>query len=138
MGKGNGSNDYEVSYSRISWLGRKLRLHPNTFNLDRRNDIIFNFERKKQKDSLNIICIDEYTVSLSFVEEILDRFPEINIICLSSVYNDYTAEALNFCHSLDVSLSKSEEIWQFLWEDSYGRVERKINNKADELDSDVA
>lgn len=126
----NGSNSWNVSYSRITFIERKLRMNRNVIIKLRRNDLVFEIERRKQKDNLNVLCLDEYTMSLTSVERALDEFGGVNIICLAGEWNGYTKEAKDYCLDNKIGLYVPSEMYEGLLADEfwgYAEVDEKGN-----------
>lgn len=113
----NGSNKYGVSYSIIVWFENALRGHKNVESFIRRNDVVFEVKRKKQKDTVVVFCADEYGCGLDFVVRVLSDFPECQCIYVGGNWNGYTADAKAWCVDSHVSLIVSGEIAGALWKD---------------------
>jgi hypothetical protein len=120
----NGSNEWDVGYSRITFLERVLYDHENVISFNRTRDILFEVERK-QGDSLWILCLDEYTFGLSAFNRVVSEFPNVNMISVGGNWNGYTPEAK--IHSLNrkIGLYNSAEINGGLWRDDYWNYAKK-------------
>ena len=92
----NGSNSWNVSFSYISWLDRLLKNHDNVTNVERHDDIIFEIDRKGQKDHLKVLCCNEYAMGLTLVQRGLSEFGNVNIFILAADGTDTPALLRNF------------------------------------------
>src|SRR5437660_9636212 len=100
----NGSNSWNVSYSHIAWLEKFLRGHANLSSVTRSKDILFEVDRKNQKDRLAILCCNEYTFGFTPVQRALHEFGSVNIIYVGGGWCGYTEEAKSFCLSQSIGL----------------------------------
>lgn len=105
----NGSNEWGVAYSLISFIHRVINNHANVSNVDRHDDICFDIQRSNGVD-LKLVCINEYTCSLARVFEILEAFPDTGIIYIGGEWNGYTWQAKEHCIENNIGLYNSGEI----------------------------
>lgn len=125
MNDGNGSNDYGVSYSIISWLEKALKTHGNIARVRRYDDIVFDIIRQNQYDQLTILCADEYACGITFVQKVLSEYPNCNCISVGGGWNGYTSQAKEFCLSMHIGLFVSDELMGALWVDEYWKYIKK-------------
>jgi hypothetical protein len=115
----NGSNSWGVSLAQISWLERLLSTHGNSTALTRHNDIVFKLDRKRQNDQLSIVCLNEYTMSLTAVQRVIYEFGRPSIIYIGGGWCSYTEQAKQFCLSGEIGLYVTDEMSGALWADKY-------------------
>ena len=125
----NGSNNWNVGFSRISWLENVLRSHKNVASFQRHHDIVFDVRRKKGGD-ISLLCLDEYVLGLTATTQALAEFPGIDIIFVGGTWNKYTPEAKEYCIDSRVGLYNATELNGALWKDEhwgYSYVDDKGN-----------
>lgn len=115
----NGSNDWGVPFSHIMWLERFLKSHGNIVSVERSRDILFIVSRRTTHDSLNILCLREYTMGLTFVQRALNEFGQIDIIYIGGGWSGYTPEAKDYCLGSKIGLFVTDEMSGTLWSDEY-------------------
>jgi hypothetical protein len=106
----NGSNDWGVSFSRIAWLDKVLCTNNNIASVARHDDIVFELERRAQKDRLRLICCDEYSLGMLVVQRALDEFSPLHIIYTGGSWSGYTPEAKEYCLDAKIGLFNSTEL----------------------------
>jgi hypothetical protein len=115
----NGSNSWGVSLADIEWLRRLLQNHGNVRNLDRRDDIVFEFDRDRQKDHLRLLCCREYTMSFTRVQQGLHEFGPLEMFYIGGSWCSYTQEAKKFCVDNRIGLYITNEMQGALWKNEY-------------------
>lgn len=115
----NGENSWGVSYVYISWLERLLRNHDNINEVIRTRDIYFKVTRINQNDTLNILCLDEYSMGVTMVHRAIDEFAPLNIIYVGGKWNGFTREAAEFCKDSQMGICNSSGISRLLWKDRF-------------------
>ncbi|GBR34841.1 hypothetical protein AA0475_0129 [Acetobacter peroxydans] len=105
----NGSNDFGVEWHQICWIERWLGRHINVLDFTRVNDIQFDVIRKRGCD-IHLICLDEYTCTLSRVLEVLDAFPVANFLYIGGNWNSYERAAKEYCLENKIGLFNTNEI----------------------------
>jgi hypothetical protein len=121
----NGSNDWSVSFSRIDWLDKLLRGHPNVACVKRDRDIYFSVKRKEQGDNLFVLCCDEYAAGMAIIQRGLSEFGEINIFHIGGGWNGYTPEAKQYCLQNRIGLYVSDEMSGALWKNEYWNYHKR-------------
>lgn len=121
----NGSNDWDVSYSRITWLEKFLRAHDNIDILSRTHDILFTVQRRRQGDILRILCCDEYTMGITKIMRGLSEFGDINIFYIGGGWCGYTPEAKKYCLEQSIGVFVTDEMTGALWRNEYWTYHRK-------------
>lgn len=120
----NGENEWNVSFSRITFLQRILDTHTNVAVLSRHDDIVFEILRIRQQDRLTIVCVDPYTASLELVMRIVHAFPEVKVIFIGGKWAGSTKEAYEFCQERRIGIYNAGEIAGGLSKDIYWNYEK--------------
>lgn len=121
---GNGSNEWGVSFSRITFLQRILDSHKNVAVLGRHDDVVFEIQRIKQGDRLTIVCVDPYTASLELVMRIVAAFSSVKIIFVGGKWAGYTQEAYDFCQARRIGIYNAGELAGGLHKNDYWTYEK--------------
>lgn len=127
MSDGNGQNKWGVDYSLIMFLDRILRGHSNVRSVQRRRDILFEVTRGNQRDTLTILCINEYSASLEVVMRALEEFPSTSIIFIGGKWNSSTNEAEEYCKERNIGLFNAGELPIALRQDKYWLIQPAPN-----------
>lgn len=114
----NGSNSWDVSYSRIAWLEDAVRSHKNVTSFSRNDDIIMKIEREKGCP-ITLICLDEYSLGEAGVRRVMQEYPHVNFISVGGNWNGYTPEAKELCLSNQMGLFNSSELAGALFRDDF-------------------
>lgn len=120
----NGSNPYGISFADISWLERLLNGHGNVAAAVRHDDIVWDVGRQ-HGPAIQAICINEYTCGIARVLEVLQTFPDVNLIYVGGVWNCYTSEAKDYCISNRIGLFNTREMTGALHKDEFWTYHRK-------------
>jgi len=115
----NRRNSWGVSFSHISWLERLLSNHGNCSTLTRHNDLVFELNRQQQTDHLSVVCLNEYTMSLTAVQRVIHEFGKPSIIYIGGGWCGYTEQAKTFCLLERIGLYVTNEISGALWATEY-------------------
>jgi hypothetical protein len=121
----NGSNDWGVSFGRISFLDGILRGHGNVASIVRDQDILFKVARKNQSDVLRILCCDEYAMGTTLVNRALAEFGSLNIIFVGGAWHGYTKQAKDQCLAAEIGLYNATELAGGLWRNDYWAYNRQ-------------
>lgn len=121
----NGSNEWGVQFSRISFLEKIISTHGNVLNYSRYHDILFHVERDKPKDQLNIVCVDEYACGLMIVRRAQEEFEKVDIIFVGGNWNGYTREAKEYCLEQKIGIYNASELAGGLWRNDYWAYAQK-------------
>lgn len=114
----NGNNNWNVGFSRISWVQSLLQSHGNVLSVSRGNDIVFETERKSG-DRLIVLCLDEYVMGISATQRVFREFSGVHIIYVGGNWNKYTREAKQYCLDRNVGLYNAGEINGALWRSDF-------------------
>lgn len=130
MNSNNGSNNFDVSFGDISYLGNRILLnHRNISNIRRTHDILFTINRINQRDTLKIVCLREYIMGLDKVLEVLSTFREVgqdvNIIYIGGGWNKYTSEAKSYCINNQIGLFVTDEMTGALFANQYWNYHKR-------------
>jgi hypothetical protein len=120
----NGSNDWDVSFSRITWLNGALKNHPNVLSVSRHDDIVFEIQRKSGPP-ITLLCLDEYTLGVSAAERVFEEFPKVNLIYVGGNWNKYTRDAKELCSSRAIGLYNASELNGALSKDDFSTYVRR-------------
>lgn len=115
----NGSNEWGVSYGRIMFLDQILRNHTNVSSISRSHDIVFTVQRKRQGDTLNILCVDEYTFGIAMAHRALDEFRNLDIIFVGGKWNHPDGDARTFLQERKIGVYNAKDINGALQSDTY-------------------
>ncbi len=115
----NGCNSWNVPYIQIKWFEELLSNHKNVDEISRDKDIHFRITRKDQGDTLNVLCLRQYTMGFTLVQKALSEFGQLDIIYIGGDWNGYTKEAKQFCDDNKIGLYVSGEMTGALWKNEY-------------------
>lgn len=121
----NGSNDWGTPYCDIMFLDSLLRAHQNTIEVRRNRDIIFDVQREKQRDTLRILCLRQYTMGRTMVDRAINEFGKLDIIYIGGGWNGYQPEAKALCLDSKIGLYVTDEMSGALWRDQYWNYQKK-------------
>jgi hypothetical protein len=114
----NGSNKWNVRFSRISWLDGTLKSHPNVTDVVRRDDIVFEIQRRNGPP-ITLLCLEEYAFGIAAAERAFREFPDVNLIYIGGKWNNYTAEAKELCRERSIGLYNAGELAGALWKNDF-------------------
>jgi hypothetical protein len=115
----NGSNNWGVSFGRISFLDQILRNHSNVSGVSRSDDILFTVKRTRQGDTLKVLCVDEYTFGIAMAHRALDEFGTIDIIFVGGKWNHPDGDAKAFLQEKKIGVYNAKDINGALQSDKY-------------------
>jgi len=107
-----------------------LLSHKNVVSFDRYHDILFRVGRENQRDTLCVLCTDEYAFGLTLVQRALVEFGSIQIISVGGAWNGYTREAKEYCLENQIGLYNSTELAGGLWQNEYWKFYRRDKDGA--------
>lgn len=134
MSANNGQNGYGVTFGRIMFLQKILESHPDVVIRSRHDDIVFEVDRPRQRDSLTVVCLDEYTVSLEVAMRAVAEFPNVSVIFVGGKWNGYTRDAFEFCKQRKIGIYNAGELAGGLFRDDFWSYE-KIDEEGNSLRS---
>ena len=120
----NGSNDFGVPFSSIMFLQKMLIENDNVEAFERHDDIVFEISRRIQRDSLTIVCVNAYSVSLELIERVVHNFPQTNVIYYGGKWNGATSEAADFCRERNIGLYNAGALTAALRKKDFGADKR--------------
>jgi len=88
----NGSNNWDVSYSVISFFERVLNGNHLVISFSREDDIFFKI-KKYDGSELKLLLVTEYVLGLEAVLRAKSEFPDMDYILTNADWNGYTKEA---------------------------------------------
>lgn len=123
----NGTNNWRVGYSHISWFEDLLRGHNNLVSVDRHDDLVFAVDRKTCGDKLSIFCCNEYTMGLTSVLRAIREFGKLDIIYIGGGWCGYTQQAKDFCINQKIGLYVTDEMSGALWKNEFWSYHKRDN-----------
>ena len=96
-------NDWNVSYSSISFVERALRSHSKVAHFERSQDIVFEITHINGRE-LKMVLVDEYTLGVAAVHRALSQFPGTEYVVTCANWNAYTREAKDFGRENDIGI----------------------------------
>jgi hypothetical protein len=82
-------------------------------------------KRTQQRDSLRILCCDEYAFGVTFLTRAIGEFGPLNIIFVGGAWHGYTREAKEECADRKIGLYNAQELNGALWKNKYWSYNRK-------------
>lgn len=134
---GNGSNEWGVHFSRITFLERILRQHPNVEILGRHDDIAFEIKFERGGREIDVVVVDPYTASLDLVQRVIDAFPKFGIIFVGGKWAGWTQEAYDYCQEREIGIYNAGgmtgalhkgDFWTYVKVDSDGNSTNNIHS----------
>lgn len=120
----NGNNLYGISFAQIQWFCKMLSQHGNVAQLLRHDDIVWDINRE-HGPSVQAICIDEYTCGIARVLNVLNDFPNVNLIYVGGAWNHYTMDAKEYCISNKIGLFNTAEMTGALHKNDFWNYHKK-------------
>lgn len=96
-------NDWDVSYSHISFFERALSNHRMVEGFERTKDILFKIDLTNGKQ-ITALLVNEYSLGLVAVLRAREEFPEADFIVTAAIWNGYTKEAKDWGRQNDVGV----------------------------------
>lgn len=106
----NGSNEYDVTFGRVMFLQGIIERHDNTISFIRHDDIVFDINRREQNDTIQVVCVDEYTLSESMARRIIGDFPDVSVIFVGGKWNRPAHDATLYCRAKKIGVSNAGDI----------------------------
>lgn len=88
-------NNWNVSYSTISFLEKVLRGHSKVEDFTRTQDILFEIELENGTTH-KVLLLNEYTLGVANIAKAIDEFGSVDFILTGSNWNAYTMEAKQY------------------------------------------
>ena len=88
-------NDWNVSYSTISFVERALRSHSKVVQFKRSKDIVFKITHIDGR-VMKMVLVNEYTLGVAAVHLVLSQFPGTEYVVTCANWNAYTREAKEY------------------------------------------
>ena len=120
-------NNWNVSYSTISFVERALQSHSKVAYFKRLQDIVFEITHIDGR-ILKMVLVDEYTLGEAAVHQVLSQFPGIEYVVTGAMWNAYTREAKGFGRKNDIGIFRIDEFLGALhWTNSKKYVQKDKN-----------
>ena len=117
-------NDWNVSYSTISFVERALQSHSKVAHFERFQDIVFEITHIDGR-VLKMVLVNEYTLGEAAVHQALSQFPGIEYVVTGANWNAYTREAKDFGRKNDIGIFVISEFFGALhWTKSKKYVQK--------------
>ena len=117
-------NDWNVSYSTISFVEKALESHAKVARFDRSQDIVFEVTRLDGR-VLKMVLVNEYTLGLAAVHRLLSQFPTVEYVVTGANWNAYTREAKDYGRQNDIGIFVIGEFFGALYWDEPKRYVQK-------------
>ena len=117
----NGDNPYDVTFGRIMFLDKILSGHDNVYSINRHHDIVFDVVRIEPHDALQIVCVDEYTLSEAKAREIIEDFPKVRLMFVGGKWNGWSPDARDYCRAKKIGICNAGGINAALRKTQYWR-----------------
>jgi hypothetical protein len=88
-------NNWDVSYSVITFFEQALKTHSKVAGFRRNRDIFFTIELTNGRE-LKVLLVDEYTLGLADLHRAQSEFPKMEFIVTGGNWNGYTREAKQY------------------------------------------
>lgn len=133
----NGANEWGVQFSRITFLERILKQHPNVEILRRHDDIAITIKFKRGTREIDVVVVDPYTASLDLVQRVIDAFPNVGIIFVGGKWAGWTQEAYDYCQEREIGIFNAGgmtgalhkgDFWTYVGFDSNGNTTNAIHS----------
>ena len=122
-------NDWNVSYSTISFMERALQSHSKVAHFERSKDIVFEITDIDGR-VLKMVLVNEYALGVAAVHRILSEFPGTEYVVTGGNWNAYTREAKDFGRQNDIGIFVIGEFLGALhWTDPKKYVQKDKDGK---------
>ena len=96
-------NNWDVSYSAISFIERALGTHAKVASFKRSRDIVFDI-KLTSGSAIKMLLVNEYTLGLAAIHRALTEFPGVEYIVTCANWNGYTREAKEYGRQNDLGI----------------------------------
>jgi len=107
-------NDWNVSYSTISYFEDALKNHSKVADVYRAKDILFNIELTNGTQ-IKMLLVDEYTLGLAAVFRALREFGKLDYIVTAGNWNAYSPDAKEYGDEHGIGIFKGPEFLKALY-----------------------
>ena len=101
-------NDWNVSYSVITFVERALTGHDKVQSFERSRDILFRVVLQDDREIV-FVLVNEYVLGLAAVLRARAEFPEADYVVTGGSWNSYTREAKEYGQSNDIGIFNIQE-----------------------------
>jgi len=102
-------NNWNVSYSTISFFEGALNGHSKVQSVHRDRDIFFHITLHTGQ-VLKILLVNEYALGLAAIFRAKAEFPDLEYIVTGSIWNGYTREAKEYGINNSIGIFNGKEI----------------------------
>lgn len=103
-------NAYGVTFGRITFLQKIVEGHDNVKSFSRHDDIVFDLDREKKGDNIQVVCVDEYVLSDAMARQVWQDFPSVDIIFVGGKWNHTSTPASDFCKSKRIAICNAGNV----------------------------
>jgi hypothetical protein len=122
-------NEWDVSYSTISFVERALETHSKVASFRRSQDIVFDIELTNG-NAIKMLLVNEYTLGIAAINRALNEFPGIEYVVTCANWNGYTRKAKEFgCENNLGIFVISEFLGALNWTDPKKYYQKDENGK---------
>lgn len=108
-------NNWDTSFSHISFMERALKGHQRVGTFQRRKDIAFHIERPEQLPPIVAVLINRYTIGVADIIAVQAEFPEATCVVAPGDWCGYTKEAKEYGLAQGVGVFNTSEFFGALW-----------------------
>lgn len=123
------NNNWDIMPSHVVFFEKMLSQHTAVADFVREKDICF-VVRKLDGVTIRIVIVDRYVLGKVDLINIIDEFPDVNMVFVSGTWNHYTREAKEYGLDRQIgvyhpaeffgALLKGNEFWNFVKKDKNG------------------
>ncbi len=103
-------NNWNVSFSTISFFSDVLEGHNKVESFQRINDIQF-IIKHVNGTTINVLLVNEYSLGLATVLRAKNEFPDVDYIVTGGNWNGYTPEAKKYGMQNDLGIFNTDEFF---------------------------
>ena len=117
----NGSNNWGVNFSEISFFCHVLDNHSAVLSYERSHDILFVIQRRPPTPPLRVLFVSEYRLGDAAAYRALSEFDDVAVIVNNGNWNDIVLNRWEFKRSTGVDVVKLTQFLGALNEASFGQ-----------------
>jgi len=110
---------WEIASAEVTFLKRVLSTHDNVITFSPIDVYYFEVPRKRQLDSLKLVCLPRYTFSFCDLLTTLEFYPDVNVIYCGGNWNAPTCDAKKEGIRRRIGIYNAGEINQALGRSEY-------------------
>lgn len=118
-------NNWDVTYSAISWVENALGGHAKVATFVRVDDIRFEIVREGRLSPVNALLMNRYVIGVADLVEAMTEFPGINCIFAPGNWCGYTRQAKEYGLEQGVAVFHVGEFMGALWKADFVKYAAK-------------